>query len=300
MGKRALVIINTVLLLSVATGMVFVNLAEANPYIRLWKVDGEIPVPEGTKLPAVTISNPQNNSYHASKSLLLNFSAIIEKSGDISLGLSELYYKASWQKDKTDFDMSTLWVKNNYSYPSEFSVNLTDIPEGPHWLEVCVVATALAYETRHETDGIYYTTYYVRYKTISSFTANFTIDTTAPNILSVSMENKTYGNSNIPFVLVTNEPASQVLYSLDGLDNITISGNSTLTDLSPGNHSVTVYASDLAGNIGTSETVSFTIAMPEPFPTVSMVAVFAVSIAAVAAALVLFTRMRRRKEVQQT
>jgi len=276
--------------------MVFVNLAEANPYIRLWKVDGEIPVPEGTKLPAVTISNPQNNSYHASKSLLLNFSAIIEKSGDISLGLSELYYVTSWQKDRTDFDMSTLWVKNNYSYPSEFSVNLTDIPEGPHCLEVCVVATALAYETRHETDGIYYTTYYVRYKTIGSSTANFTIDTTAPNILSVSMENKTYGNSNIPFVLVTNEPASQVLYSLDGLDNVTISGNSTLTDLSPGNHSVTVYASDLVGNIGTSETVSFIVAVPEPFPVVPVVIAIVV-ITAVAAGLLLIRK--RRKEAQQ-
>jgi hypothetical protein len=298
MRKTAAALIMALLIIAVA-GTFLVNLGKANPYLRDWKVDGEIPVPEGTKLPVVTISNPQNNSYHASKNLLLNFSAVIEKSGNISLGFSELYYIGSWQNERTDFDMNTLWVKNNYSYPSEFSINLTDVPEGYHWLEVCAVATAFAYETRHELDGIYYTTYYVRYKTISSSTANFTIDTTAPNILSVSMENKTYDKASIPFVLVTNEPVSQVLYSLDGLDNVAISGNSTLTDLSAGNHTVTVYARDLAGNFGASETLTFTVAEPESFPSVPVVAVSALSIAAVTAAGLIFTRRRRRKEAQQ-
>jgi len=303
MRKTALVVISTALLLSVATGTVFVNLGKANPYLRDWKVDGEIPVPEGTKLPVVTISNPQNNSYHASKNLLLNFSAVIEKSGNISLGFSELYYIGSWQNERTDFDLNALyasWVRNNSSYPSEFSVNLTDVPEGYHWLEVCAVATAFAYETRHEIDGIYYTTYYVRYKTISSSTANFTIDTTAPDILSVSMENKTYDKASIPFVLVTNEPVSQVLYSLDGQDTVAISGNSTLTDLSAGNHTVAVYARDLAGNIGTSNAVNFTVVMPEPFPTVPVLAASAASITAVACAGPIITRRKHRKEAQQT
>lgn len=44
------------------------------------------------------------------------------------------------------------------------SISLTDIPEGPRWLEVYAVATALAYETRHELKRNYYITYYVSYK----------------------------------------------------------------------------------------------------------------------------------------
>ncbi len=143
MRKQAAALI-TALLITAAAGTFFVNLGKANPYLRDWKVEGEIPVPEGTKLPVVTISNPQNNSYHASKSLLLNFSATIEKSGNISLSFSEFYYIASWQNERTNFDMHTLWVRNNYSYPSEFSINLTDVPEGYHWLEVYAVATAWA------------------------------------------------------------------------------------------------------------------------------------------------------------
>ena len=35
---------------------------------------------------------------------------------------------------------------------------------------------------------------------------------------------------------------------------------------------VTVYATDYVGNIGVSETIIFTIAEPEPFPTTSFIA----------------------------
>ena len=70
-----------------------------------------------------------------------------------------------------------------------------------------------------------------------------------------------------------NEPVSQFTYSLDGQDNVTISGNSTLTDLPYGEHNVTVYATDEVGNTGASETIFFTIPEPpEPFPTTLVVA----------------------------
>ena len=70
----------------------------------------------------------------------------------------------------------------------------------------------------------------------------FTIDATPPSILSLSVENKTYYTSDVPLDLTVNEPVSQISYSLDGQDNVTI-----------------------AGNIGASETICFSI--QEPFPT---------------------------------
>jgi hypothetical protein len=68
------------------------------------------------------------------------------------------------------------------------------------------------------------------------------------------------------------EPVSWIGYSLDGKDNVTVTGNVTLAVLSEGSHSFTVYATDLVGNTGVSETVYFVIA---PFPTVLVVAVAA-------------------------
>lgn len=63
-----------------------------------------------------------------------------------------------------------------------------------------------------------------------------------------------------------NEKISTVTYSLDGEDNVTIAGNTTLTGLPIGAHNLTVYASDAAGNVGASQTVNFTIINMTPTP----------------------------------
>ena len=48
-------------------------------------------------------------------------------------------------------------------------------------------------------------------------------------------------------------------YSLDDLMNVTVGGNTTLVGLSEGVHTITVFANDAAGNMGSSQTVYFTI-----------------------------------------
>jgi hypothetical protein len=109
------------------------------------------------------------------------------------------------------------------------------------------------------------------------------------------MENQTYTSADVPLSFAVNETTSQTAYSLDGQENVTaVAGNTTLTGLPNGVHNVTVYAHDLAGNIGASETVTFTVAEePEPFPTAP---VAAASVATVAVALVgLLVYFRKRK-----
>jgi hypothetical protein len=61
------------------------------------------------------------------------------------------------------------------------------------------------------------------------------------------------------------EPTSWISYSIDGKENVTITGSTTLTDLSYGSHAITVYANDTSGNMAASETITFNMA--EPFPT---------------------------------
>jgi hypothetical protein len=283
----------SVLLLSAVAGTQFVNLGQANPYIRHRKMEKTIPPPEGTKPPVVSISSPKNHSY-PSTSFLLNFTATIEKSNDISLSVNEIYYLLSWKRERTDVDRLALFLKNNYTWPPTYSINLTGVPEGPHWIEVFAVATAFAYETRRETKGIYQTTYYAGYEITGSSRIDFTIDTTAPSVSSLSVTNMTYAATDVPIMLKINEPVLQVSYSLDGRRNLTAAGNITLTGLTRGEHSIAVFATDLAGNIGASETVTFTIAEPEPesLPSTVVMAPIA-SVAFVGVGLLVYLKRRK-------
>ena len=74
---------------------------------------------------------------------------------------------------------------------------------------------------------------------------------------------------------------------------MTIAGNTTLVGLSNGLHTLTVYANDTVGNVGTSETISFTVDVP--FPTALVISASGVSLAVVAAGLLVYFKKRKRK-----
>ena len=100
--------------------------------------------------------------------------------------------------------------------------------------------------------------------------------------MSLSLENKAYDTTNVPFTLTTDEPVSQVSYSLDKQANVTVAGNTTLTDLPNGSHDITFYAWDEAGNIGASEIVHFSVDVPFPvsivIASVSIVAIVSIGL----------------------
>jgi hypothetical protein len=131
---------------------------------------------------------------------------------------------------------------------------------------------------------------------LGSSCVTFTIDTTPPNVSIASPENKTYESFDVQLNFTVNEPASQIAYSLDGRDNVTVEGNTTLTGLSPGTYNVTVYAQDLAGNVGASETIYFNIAEepePESFPTTLVIALVA-TVVFVGVGILLYFKKRKR------
>jgi hypothetical protein len=104
--------------------------------------------------------------------------------------------------------------------------------------------------------------------------------TVPPAVHVVSPENKTYVSSNVSLAFTVNKPALRMGYSLDGQNNVTITGNTTLSGLSNGLHNITVYANDEFENTGASETVTFTIAKEtETFP-IRLAIVAAVVVAA--------------------
>jgi hypothetical protein len=128
---------------------------------------------------------------------------------------------------------------------------------------------------------------------MGSTCVTFIIDTTPPNVSVASPENKTYNMFDVPLNFTVNDQVSQITYSLDGQENVTIAGNTTLTDLPDGEHNVTVYAQDMAGNVGASEAVTFTIDTPEPFPTTPVAAVSIALAVAVGVGLLVYFKKRR-------
>jgi hypothetical protein len=127
----------------------------------------------------------------------------------------------------------------------------------------------------------------------ASETVNFAIDTKAPVISILSIQNKTYDSATIPLTFAVGESTIKIEYSLDGQNNITINENATLTRLSNGVHNVTAYAWDVAGNVGTSETITFTIAEPELFPATPATVASVASVATAGAGLLVYFKKRK-------
>jgi len=94
--------------------------------------------------------------------------------------------------------------------------------------------------------------------------------------------------------MIVNEDYSKLEYSFDGESNVSVPGNTTLSRLPDGAHNLTVFATDLAGNVG-SETLVFTVANSEPFPATLAVAASGASAIAIAVGLLVYLRKRAHR-----
>lgn len=99
---------------------------------------------------------------------------------------------------------------------------------------------------------------------------------TVPPLMSIlTPQSGTSVSGNVTFNVLLNKP-SQITYKLDGQNNVTVTGNFTISALSWGSHTVTIYATDSFGNISES-TVNFTIEA-ELFTITILVAIAAITV----------------------
>ena len=278
-------------LLSAVAVTQFVNSARANPYHIV--DEGEVSPPSDMKPPSVLIFSPTNNTEYASNNFSLtikieNVLTIIPISLTRGLFLAEVYYEASWLSNKT-----TIYRGASNQTLSSLSINVTvlGIPEGDQYLKIFAIEHGL----RETYRGPGYPTPELRYGSYSLIGSSvvYSIINTPPNIVILSENNKTRTTSNVPLNFVVSKPVQQITYCLDGQNNVTITGNTTLTGLPNGDHNVTVYATDEAENTGASETSHFTVAESEPFPTALVVASI-VSVAIISVGLLLYFKKRKR------
>ncbi len=120
----------------------------------------------------------------------------------------------------------------------------------------------------------------------------YLLETVPPKIEILSPVNQTYNNSSVPLLLTVDKPINATAYSLDGQANITFSGNSTLTDVPNGLHSLVVYAQDTFGNVGASEVMfQVNVSNASSFPTIIVASISAALIVAISLAIL----YRRKK-----
>jgi hypothetical protein len=297
----SLILILTLLL---SYTVVFVDLATANP-APLFPFPQE-PI---TTPPTIVMYSPVQNETYDSPHVLLNFIVIkpeawfpsvydssVENAishGDVFGNVTSVYYvvDSGERQNITVHDVDSLF---NGNPPPTLSFSTTlNLTAGAHNVKISV-----------EADSYYYVGLSNGYNLSSvvvhgdSEPVNFTVALPEPVI--VVPENITYNESSVPLAFTVGTSAtSWVGYSLDGKDNVTIDGNTTLTGLSNGAHNVTVYANDTFGNVGSSQTITFTIALvsivkSEPFPTAIVVVVLAVVAVVVVAGLLVYFKKRKR------
>jgi hypothetical protein len=248
---------------------------EANPYFE----GGTIRPPSDAVPLIISVASPEDGSLYKTNSVNLAFTVSSQKT---SLNcITRVRYTADWVPDEVCvYQQDSVYPE----FPTFIEHNMTyEVPDGEHSFVISAGGPGTV----------------VRDWTMYGFSmdtcmiVNFTVDTTAPSLSVLSPENKTYDTANVTLNVTASEAVSQVSYVLDGGENQTFEGNTTLTGLSNGEHNVTVYATDIASNNGASETRYFNIDIPDPFPTALAIASAAAAVAVTAGILVYFKKRRR-------
>jgi hypothetical protein len=283
--KRKVVAL-TLLLALVASSWVGFFRVFGNPYMYHKNVSA----PDYVKPINITISSPKENAFYSDgNTIALSFNVTgPDASNLLTKYLSTVDYKGDWMQNPEhayrtkNFEEYT---PNDFPFFLEFNFSLIGVPEGKHSINI------------NSTGGGGFadmsTLTWYSFNTGSLKTVNFTIDSTTPEVVLIHPRNETYESPNVPLDFVLDEKVSLITFSIDGRDNLTLAENTTLTALFPGAHNVTVYATDIAGNVGASETSLFEVSEPERF-TILPVAVSAATAAVIAVAAVVYLQKRKR------
>lgn len=281
------------LFIALVAGTQLATIGKANPYHNIWICEDDTFPDSSTEAPEISVLSPKNDKVYATDAVTLNLKVKVGDSNTAaSRFLREIYCKADWLSTKFS-------IYNGSISQTEFSeaINLAGVPDGNHTLLIYAVESG-RYVTHRGPEGsglnaISYAYYYLSFNITAAALVRFTVDATPPEVTILQIENQTFTDSDVPLNFIINESVSRISYVLDGQDNSTLFGNTTLNELGNGKHSLEVYAYDDAGNIGVSRTVTFSVAKSEPLPTTMVIAPIA-SVAFVGAGLLLYFKKRKR------
>ncbi|HLN44984.1 MAG TPA: hypothetical protein VK209_04695 [Candidatus Sulfotelmatobacter sp.] len=245
----------------------------------------------------IIMLSPSNQSIYSQKQVLLDINVTLPEHSPLSQTtfLQKVSCHTDWLTDGILLYYNTYGndsIDNRAPAEKQFlktSINITGVPEGKHNLTLTAEGRGYYIIWGDLPLQLYH------FETKSSSTISFTIDTLSPSIRILSIENRIYETSNLALNFTVDEATSKLAYNLDSKGNVTMTDNITLTGLSNGKHSITVYAQDVAGNMGASETIDFEISVL--FSTVLMVIVFVAVLGVVVAGLLIYFRKRKHQIV---
>ncbi len=238
----------------------------------------------------IIIKNPFNYSYSNMKYYLFYN---VRVKGHFSEEWETLYYYRSYAKS-SEYRPNWLAVDENSEYTTtaypanyqpgaqlDFQVEAVPLYSG----QVKVYSNLLDFTGHYETG------YIVGRTSNWSATQTFTIP---PRVTLLLPQDGNFSSFNVPLDFAVDGNVSQFTYSLDGGDNVTVAGNTTLPVLSNGYHNVTVYATDEFGNTGATETIHFNVEAPEPLPNWLIIAVIITVLVVITVSLSFYFKKRRR------
>jgi hypothetical protein len=229
----------------------FVNLGIANPMIS-------------TKYPpTITVFSPAPNTTYKTNTVNLHFTVTAPTVINDAYGRPMTVYPKGYVQ--YFLDGVQLGSFSEVNLPEPVSRNLDGLSEGIHTLHV------FAYNQFIYMAG--------NPSAVDRF-VNFTIDAAPPAISIILMPRAVMHETDLPLKLSVTEQVTGVEYVIDEKpsaslmdmtkipngNSLTINGNASLAGLPAGQHSITLYAADMAGSVGTSQTLQFTIAQTAPTP----------------------------------
>jgi hypothetical protein len=219
--------------------------------------------------PELSISSPSNMSFNTN-SLPLNFTV-----GHINSLATEA--SACYSLDgKDNITLSSGKESSTEKIVTPYNLEIDNLSDGLHNLTVYAEITYWHYGLRSASSSV-----------------QFSVDTSPPIISELFIANKSYNDQNVPLSFNLNEDASWIAYDLDNHGNTTLQGNTTLTRLSIGSHSIVVYANDTVGNMGKSERIYFTIKEPDTFPTALTIIASVATVIMVGTGLFVYFKKRK-------
>ncbi len=183
-------------------------------------------------------------------------SPIVLKTMIVGLGGSNVFYSMAYSLDgqaNVTLPFTTQTHERSFQITMTGQTILPKLAEGTHNITV-YQRLEIDYHSATPTTTILW----------DSDSVNFTVDDQKlPAIEKISIENKTYSQNSLQLNYPTlDEPTSWIGYSLDNQNNVTIGGNTTLTDITVGSHSIQIFANDTVGNMAAMNTTYFAIARP--------------------------------------
>jgi hypothetical protein len=209
----------------------------------------------------ITIQSPENRSYNQNE-IPLNFTieTDVPYVQDFNSTVFGVYFRLGcfldsnsskltlnendWGLLSTDNDVKIVLDNSENGYIG--NARLENLSEGFHNITVLIEAEE------------YWISHYIPKWSVSSI-ISFKVDTTPPDIQVSSPEPKIYINSEVVLMFTINENVTKTSYILDGNEIQITDKQIEISNLANGNHTITVYSVDEAGNIGASKTIDFRV-----------------------------------------